>query len=153
MKIVGTGAPIVLTMRFEPCELELLIEQLVERPARVMSSSGSQAAGHRPYLRDARLDDISNDLEETARALDQLSEVDRGEPRAFEVTGPSSFWTSVIRRAAGEASTRFADAMRRFTTVGEECTREELQIASAVTAAWTETLIALHYVDNHGLED
>jgi hypothetical protein len=149
MKIVGTGAPMVLTMRYTSCELELLVEQLMERPARVVGSSRGQAAEGRPH----RLDDVSDDLEETARALDQLSQVDRTEPRAFEVTGPSWFWASVIRRSAGEAAARFADAMRRFTTVGDECTREELLAASSATAAWTETLIALHYVDNHGLEE
>ena len=49
MKVVGTGAPRMLTIRFEPCELEVLRDELEERRGVIV-----EAAAHAQEQRQER---------------------------------------------------------------------------------------------------
>lgn len=131
MKVIGTGAPAALTIRFERSELDVLRDELREMRAVVTEAaacahqhaSGSGAGGGT-----IGVETRHRELVEIARALDRLDSVEAdptGAPVEFE--GPSWFWAPVIRGAAGDACERLVDATDRFRDVERRCSPDDLR--------------------------
>ena len=154
MKVVGTGAPVVLTVRFERCELDVLRDELHHVRAGVTESAAvahQRATDPGAGAGSAAVESNHQRLVELSALLDQVELLDPEEEEPLEVAGPSAFFASVIRGAATEAAERYADAMRRFRDPDEHCSREELRAAAEAARAWTETLLGYDFVENHGM--
>ncbi len=156
MKVIGTGAPDIVSIRFEACELDVLRSELCQ--VRALAIDGAYHAHHNGNGNGVA-DVVENryaELLEVSRALDRLDrQLDVGEDDEVPIVmeGPSWFWAPVISSGAGTASERLFDALERYRESRYDCKPEELRAAAAGAGAWAETLLAYHYVDNHGLND
>jgi hypothetical protein len=159
MKVVGTGAPRMLTIGFEPCELEVLRDELEERRGVIVEAAAhaqEQAREARPALPGAERPEQEvqrrhDELLVISQLLDDLRRpAPRDEPR--EVIGPTWLLGDVIRGASGEAIERLVQAVATFREDRGRPTSGELRAALAAAAAWVETLIGLDYADNHAVD-
>jgi hypothetical protein len=159
VKVVGTGAPRMLTIRFEPCELEALRDELEERRA-VSLQAAAHAQRHagnaHPTVAVAQrprreLERRHDELLLISRLLDDLRRpAPRDQPR--EVVGPTSLLGEVIRGASAEAIERLVEDVAEFREDRGRPTAEQLRASLAAAAAWVETLIGLDYADNHAVD-
>jgi hypothetical protein len=153
VKVVGTGAPRMLTILFEPCELDLLRSELEERRGVVIEAIARVQEPSRPALpgelgQEHELQHRHDQVLSISELLDGLQQpAPRDQPR--EVVGPTWLLGDVVRAAAGEAVDRLDRAVGEFREDRGEPTREELRRVLATAAAWVETLIGLDYADYH----
>jgi hypothetical protein len=159
VKVVGTGAPRMLTIRFEPCELEVLRDELEQRRGMIVEAAAhaqEQARKARPALPGAErpeqeLERRHDELLLISQLLDDLRRpAPRDEPR--DVTGPTWLLGDVIRGASGEAIDRLVNAVSAFREDRGRPASGELRATLAAAAAWVETLIGLDYADNHAVD-
>jgi hypothetical protein len=148
-KVIGTGAPRMLTVRFRPCEVGVVLDELHHQRAVV-----TDAAAHAHDRSDARgagagdpeVEDHHDQLFLMARLLDDLrahAPVDR----LREVMAPTSLLGPLIRGAAVEAVERLCDAVRRFAADTGAVPPEDLRHAVDTAAALTGTLIGLDHAE------
>lgn len=154
MKVVGTGAPVMLILRLAPREVEGLRDELFHRRAGKTEaaaiaherSPGAGAGGGTPEV-----EDHHEELVVIAGVLDQLARKEPNSAGRIEIVGPTWLLGPSIRAAAVEAGHRLLDALERFSK-GRGCTADELRNAMANAAAWSESLLAYDYVDNHAMD-
>ena len=157
MKVVGSGSPMMLTVRFKPREIRLLRAQLEARQRSLLSSIADtqrwleeRACGLREHEREQELERLKDDLVVVTSLLDESRRpADPGQPRI--VTGPTKVMAEVIRGAAGEAADLLQEAVDRFREDRGTPTPQALRQQLGDTAAWVETLIGLDHADNHGV--
>jgi hypothetical protein len=151
MKVVGTGAPRLLTVRFKRCEVTVLRNEIEELQGSILGSLGEI---HGRGLADVRHDEIErlkDDLVALADLLDRLrAPVEPNQP--LEVTAPTELLEEVIRGAAGEAVYRLHEEVDRFREDRGTPTRDELRARMSCATAAVESLIGLDYVLNHGVD-
>ncbi len=159
MKVVGTGAPRMLTIRFERCELDVLRDELEQRrgviveaiahaQGKATSAPRALPGGERP---ERELEHRRDELLLVSQLLDELRRpAPREEPR--EVVGPTWLLADVIRGASGEAIDRLVRGVEEFREDRGRPSAEELRGVLAAAAAWVETLIGLDYADNHAVD-
>src|SRR5690349_3965494 len=101
MKVVGTGSPVMLTLRVKSSEVAVLREVLCRRRAEEIS-----AAGVALRSRDnAEVEGRDDEMFLISKLLDDLRRhVPDGQPR--ELVGPTCLLDPVIREAAAEATER-----------------------------------------------
>jgi hypothetical protein len=160
VKVIGTGAPRMLTIRFEPCELEVLRDELEERRG-VSVEAAAHAKKHASHA-DPTLPGAERPEQELERRHDELLLISqllddlrrpapRDEPR--EVVGPTWLLGDVIRGASGEAIERLVQSVAEFHEDRGRPTSQQLRAALATAAAWVETLIGLDFADNHAVDN
>jgi len=154
MKVVGTGAPRMLTVRFRPCEVGMVLDELHHQRA-VVTDAAAHAHAHSdaPAARggDPDVEDHHDQLILMARLLDQLRAPAPAD-RLREVMAPTSLLGPVIRGAALQAVERLCDAVRTFAGDTGAGTPEEVRGAVETVAALTATLIGLDHAENHGVD-
>jgi hypothetical protein len=149
----------MLTIRFEPCELEVLRDELEERRGVIVEA----AARAQEHARNAclalpgterpeqELEHWHDELLLISQLLDDLRRpAPPDEPR--ELVGPTWLLGNVIRGASGEAIERLVQAVAEFREDRGRPTSGELRAMLATAAAWVETLIGLDYTDNHAVD-
>jgi hypothetical protein len=154
MKVVGTGAPQVLTIRFRACEIGVLRDELHHRRAALTEAaveaharSTARAAG----AGDREVEDRHGELLLISRLLDDAHRpAPKGEP--YEIVGPAWLLGPVIRGAAGEAVARLATAVQEFAEDQRPPTQDQVRGALDSACAWTATLLGLDHAENHGLD-
>jgi hypothetical protein len=153
-KVIGTGAPRMLTVRFRPCEVAALLDELhhqravvTEAAAHAHARSTAPGAG----AGDQDVEDRHDELLLISRLLDGLhAPAPRDQPR--EIVAPTRVLGPVIRGAAVEAVERLCDAVRRFAADKGECTPEEVRGAVDTAAALSATLIGLDHVEHFAVD-
>ena len=159
MKVIGTGAPRMLTIRFEPCELDVLRDELEQRRAVAVEAAAHaqrEAKAARPALPVAErprgeLECRHDELLLVSELLDELRRP-APEPGPREVVGPTWLLGDVIRGAADETVERLAQGVAQFRLDRGHPTPEELLAALATAAAWVRTLVGLDFADNHAVD-
>jgi len=154
MKVVGTGAPRMLTVRLKSCEINVLRDELHHRRAVITEAVAAAEAKSTPRRaddRDAEIQHRHDELALISRLLDQLHTWSPQEqPR--EIVGPTWLLGPVIRGAAGEAVERLLTAVGEFCEDRGTPTPEQLRAAVDSAGAWTATLIGLDFAENHGVD-
>jgi hypothetical protein len=154
MKVIGTGAPRMLTVRFRPCELGVVLDELHHQRA-VVTEAAAHAHEHSDApgagAGDREVEDHHDELFLITRLLDDLRAPTPAD-RLREVMAPTSVLGPVIRGAAVEAVERLCNAVREFAADRGAGTAEELRRAVDTAAALTGTLIGLDHAENHGVD-
>jgi hypothetical protein len=153
MKVVGTGAPRMLTIRLKPCEVGVFRDELHHRRAAVTEAAAaahSRSVAPTTLAGDRDVEDHHDELFLIMTLLDELrTPVPPGQPR--ELVGPTWLLGPIIRGVAGEAVDRLQSAVERFREDRGTPTPDELRGALDCACACTATLIGLDYADNHGV--
>jgi hypothetical protein len=149
MKVVGTGSPRMLTVRFDQCELPLLRDEVAERQRSLVSTLAEMTTPHMAG------DDDGERLKDKLVLLTRLEDDLRGpvEPdQPYEVTGLTELMADVIRGAAGEAVYQLQQDVERFREDRGTPTGQELRARLSTASAAIESLIGLDHALNHGIE-
>lgn len=147
MKVVGTGAPRMLTVRFKSCEVGVLRDELHHRRA-AMTEAAAQAHANSTALSagagDRDVEDRHDELFLISRLLDDLrAHAPHDQPR--QIVGPTWLLAPVIRGAAAEAAERLRDAVVAFGADTGSPTPDALRAAVDTAAAMAATLIGLDH--------
>ena len=67
------------------------------------------------------------------------------------VVGPTALLGPAIRGAAAQAARQLLETLTRFSDHERRCTSDELREAVGTAAAWSESLMAYDYVENHAM--
>jgi hypothetical protein len=141
MKVVGTGAPRILTVRVQACEIWLWREALRRRL--VAATDRSEVASALDDDEPAHPDEAAT----IARLLERAhTPVPSGQP--WVLSGPSVLLADVIHGIATAATDSYAAAWRNFTASPDSRNGDRLRIALDTVAATTATAIALARVQN-----
>jgi hypothetical protein len=153
VKVVGTGAPQMLTLRPRRGELALLRAELEERRSVVIAAAHAQeiGSGRGRSVGDPDGERHHDELLLIARLLDQLR-TPPAKGQAPELVGPTWLLGPVIRGAAEEAVERLVSAVSTFTADQGTVTPEQLRAALDAASACTATLIGLDYAENHAVD-
>jgi hypothetical protein len=153
-KVIGTGAPRMLTVRFRPCEIDVLLDELdhqravvTEAAAHAHENSTAPGAG----AGDRTVEDRHDQLYLIARLLDDLR-ASAPCDRAREIVAPTWILGPVIRGAAVHAVERLSEVVRTFAADKGELTPEAIRGAVDAAAALTATLIGLDHVEHHAVD-
>ena len=151
MKVVGTGSPMMLTVRAKPCEVGVLRDVLLRRRAEVVEDASRlhPPAGHKDPDPDA--EGPHDELVLLSRVLDDLRRgAGPSEPR--ELVGPTWLLDPIIRDASTEAVERLLQTVEAFRADTGRVPADQLRAAVDAASACTATLIALDYAQNHAVE-
>jgi hypothetical protein len=164
VKVIGTGVPEMLTIRFELRELELLRAELLRQRAVWTARERKRAPSAEEELQEmlhdgrprhramaARAEEPASELEQFSAVLEQIDAAYGQRGESVEILGPTWLLVPVVRGASREAFDRLSDALTRFADPRTYCTLRELQSAIAAAHAWMDTLAGCDYVENHGL--
>jgi hypothetical protein len=154
MKVIGTGAPRMLTVRFRRCEIHVLRDELhhqraviTEAAAHAHEKSTAPGAG----AGDPEVEHQHDELFLITRVLDDLR-VPAPDDRVREIIAPTWVLGPVIRGAAREAVERLCDAIRKFAADTGTRTPDEVRAAVDTAAALAATLIGLDHAENHAVD-
>jgi hypothetical protein len=154
IKVIGTGAPRMLTVRFRRCEVDVLLDELhhhravvTEAAAHALAKSTTPGAG----AGDRAVEERHDELFLITRLVDDLrapAPCDR--PR--EIVAPTWILDPIIRGAAVHAVERLCREVRTFAADKGELTPDEVRAAVDAAAALTATLIGLDHVEHHAVD-
>jgi hypothetical protein len=153
MKVVGTGAPRMLTVRFKPCEIKVLRDELHHRRAVITEAAAAahdrtQAPG--AGAGDREVEDRHDELFLISGILDELrAPVPPDQPR--EVVAPTWLMGPIIRGAAVDAVERLHDAVTAFSADRGMPPPDEVRAAVDTAGAMVATLIALDHAENYAV--
>ena len=152
IKVIGTGAPRMLTVRFRRCEIAVLLDELhhhravvTDAAAHAQANSGGSGAG----AVDREVEERHDELFLITRLVDDLRAPCDG---AQEIVAPTWILGPVIRGAAVQAVERLCDAVTGFATDRGKVTADELRGAVDAAAALTATLIGLDHAEHHAVD-
>jgi hypothetical protein len=154
IKVIGTGAPRMLTVRFRPCEVAVLLDELHHQRAVITQAAAHVHATSTAPSAGAGDEDVEHHHDELfliTRLLDDLHARAPG-ARRREVVAPTWVLGPVIRGAAVEAVERLCDAVRKFAADKGARTPEEVRSAVDTAAALTATLIGLDHVEHYAVD-
>lgn len=147
MKVIGSGSPERLTVRFAPSEHALILDELDhqrsvivehlavlhERPEAASEGGSTVEQSH------AQLTALHHVLEQV--------ESHRAPTDAFAVSGPTWFLAEVIRGTSQVAAENLLEAVTSFLAADDEaCSDQQLRDAAGAAQATTATLIAVDMV-------
>ena len=144
MKVIGLGAPDELRVRFEACEIDVLVDVLREQRA---SATRDAAETYRVAPRQTRTVDHSHDrLRAVERLLMQLEEQPQTKTGAV-LLGDTQLMCDVVRDGAREALRRLEETHTRYEDHASPESRDALLNAADTATAWVATLTAVDRVD------
>jgi hypothetical protein len=151
MKVVGTGAPMMLTVRARACEVSALREVLLRRRNEAVEAASRLRTPVGLSAPNPDTEDPHDELVLISKVLDDLCRsVGPDQPR--EVVGPTWLLDPIIRDAATEAVVRLVQMVEAFRADTGRVPADELRAAVDAASACTATLIALDYTQNHAVE-
>ena len=154
IKVIGTGAPRMLTVRFRRCEIDVLLDELHHHRAVVTEAAAdalTRSTAPRAGAGDPAVEDRHDELFLITRLIDDLR-APAPDDRPREIVAPTWILGPVIRGAAVHAVERLAEAVRTFAADKGELTPDEVRCAVDAAAALTATLIGLDHVEHHAVD-
>jgi hypothetical protein len=150
VKVLGTGSPMMLTLRVRSCEVAVLRDVLCARRAEAVASAALQAPEVAATC-DVDRERPHDEMFAISKALDDLRRHTPPEqPRV--IVGPTWLLDSVIRDAASEAVERLSEAVDVFRADTGRMSADTVRTASETASASVATLLGLDYVQNHAVE-
>ena len=153
IKVIGTGAPRMLTVRFRPCEIEVLLDELHHQRAVITeAAAGAHEKSTAPGAGagDQEVEHHHDELYLVTRLLDDLH-APAPNDRTREIVAPTWVLGPVIRGAAVEAVERLCDAVRTFAADKVGHSPDEIRRAVDTAAALTATLIGLDHAEHYAV--
>jgi hypothetical protein len=154
MKVVGTGAPVMLTLHLESCEVEVLRDELHHRRA-VMTEAAARAhernVGLGAGASSREVETPHDELVVMAGVLDQLFRPGISNDDTVELIGPTWLLGPSIRGATAEAAHRLLTLVERYREE-RNCSAQDLRHAANVLTAWVRTMLDYDYVENHAMD-
>jgi hypothetical protein len=146
MKVIGLGSPDEVRVRFDACEMDVLVDVLRDLRAKAIRDLADTYADTSP--RDTRPIDARHDrLRGLEGLLMQLEEQRPDNRPGAIVVGATPLMRDVAREGAREALEQLNDAHERYEDQVASRSREVLLGAAKSTRAWVTTLTAIEHVD------
>jgi hypothetical protein len=146
MKVIGLGSPDNVRVRFDDCEMDVLIDILRDLRAKSTREAADTYATTSP--RDTRpIDDRHDRLRGLERLLMQLEEQPPSDRPGATLVGATPLMRGVARDGNHEALERLHDAHERYEDHVTSQSRDALLAAAKAAEAWVTTLTAVEHVD------
>ena len=149
MKVLGSGSPLMLTVRLKACEVSVWDGVLCRRRSEAVAAAGMEpAVTALPANMEA--EGPHEEMFVISRLLDDLHR-SLADGQARELVGPTWLLDPVIRDAATEAVERLGDAVDVFRADKDGMSADELRAAVDAAGACAASLIGLDFVQNHAV--
>ena len=146
MKVIGLGSPDDVRIRFDTCEMDVLVDVLRDLRAKATRDAADTYAATSP--RDTRpIDDRHDRLRGLEGLLMQLEEQPPDNRPGAILMGATPLLRDVAHEGAREALERLNDAHERYEDHVTSRSREGLLGAAKTARAWIATLTAVEHVD------
>lgn len=146
MKVIGMGSPDDVRVRFDACEVDVLVDVLRDLRAKATRDAADTYAATPP--RETRpIDDRHERLRGLEGLLMQLEEQPPDNRPGAILIGDTTLLRDVVRAGAREALERLQDAHERYEDRVTSRSREALLGAAKTAKAWITTLTAVEHVD------
>jgi hypothetical protein len=146
MKVIGLGSPDELRVRFDACEMDVLVDVLRDLRAKATRDAVDTYAA--TVLGDTRPVDHRHDrLRGLDALLVQLEEQPPDNRPGATIIGATQLLRDVAREGSREALERLHDAHERYEEHVTSRSREALLGASKTATAWVTTLTAVEHID------
>lgn len=146
MKVIGLGSPDHVRVRFDACEIDVLVDVLRDLRAKAVREAADTYATTSPH--DTRAID---DRHDRLRGLEGLLMQHEEQPPANRpgaiLVGATPLMRDVAHEAAREALERLHDAHERYEGNATSRSREALLAAAETAKASITTLTAVEQVD------
>jgi hypothetical protein len=149
MKIIGLGAPARVRIRFDACELDVLVDVLREQRADATRAAADTFATT-PRGQTRPIDDRHDRLRAVEGLLTQLEEQPPDNMPGAILVGETDLMGAVARDGARKALRRLPDTHELYENDGASPqARDALVNATKTAKAWVATLTGVDRVD-HG---
>jgi hypothetical protein len=148
MKVIGLGAPDDVRIRFDACEVDLLVDVLREHRANATRDAADTYATTRPG-QTRPIDDRHDRLRAIEGLLMQLEEQPPDNRPGAILVGETDLMCDLARDGTREAFRRLQEAHERYDDHAAPESRDALVTATRTAKKWVATLTALDRVD-HG---
>jgi hypothetical protein len=146
MKVVGLGSPDDVRVRFDACELDVLVDVLRDLRARATREAAETYTTISP--RDTRaIDDCHDRLRGIEGLLMQLEEQPPDNAPGAFLVGATPLMRDIAHEGAREALERLQDAHERYEEHVTSRSRDALRAAATTAGASITTLTAIEQVD------
>jgi hypothetical protein len=146
MKVIGLGSPDDVRVRFDACEIDVLVDVLRDQRAKATRDAAGTYATTPPG-QTRPIDDCHDRLRGLERLLMQLEEQSPQNRPGAILVGDTELMCEVMRDGAREAFGRFGDAHERYEDRATPQSRDALLSAAQTANAWVATLTAVDRVD------
>lgn len=147
MKVIGLGAPASVRIRFDACEVDVLVDVLREQRADA-TRDAADAYAITPPAQTRPIDDRHDRLRAVEGLLMQLEEQPPDNRPGAILVGETDLMCDIARDGAREALRRLQEAHERYADDGESPqARDALVNATKTAKAWVATLTAVDRVD------
>jgi hypothetical protein len=152
MKVIGLGSPDDVRVRFDACEIDVLVDVLRDLRAKATRDAADTYATTSP--RNTRpIDDRHDRLRGLERLLIQLEEQPPDSRPGAILVGATPLIRGLAQQGAQEALERLHDAHDRYKDSVTSRSREAFLDAAETANAWVTTLTAVDQVDLAGTPD
>jgi hypothetical protein len=145
VKVIGLGAPDTVRVRFDACEVDVLVDLLREQRADATREAADTYAITRPG-QTRPVDDRHDRLRAVEALLVQLEDQPRTSRDAV-LLGETEVMRDVVRGGVREALRRLEEAHERYEEHASPQSRDALLHAAKTTRAWVATLTGFDRVD------
>jgi len=143
MKVIGLGAPDELRVRFDTCEVDVLVDVLREQRAQATRDAAETYAA--PEQARA-VDDRHDRLRAIEALLMQLEQQPHSAPGPVLVA-ETELMCAIVRDGARRALRRLGETHERYEGHASPRSRDALRNAAAAAKAWVATLTDVDQVD------
>jgi hypothetical protein len=144
VKVIGLGAPDTVRVRFDACEVDVLVDVLREQRADATREAAETYATASGETR--AVDDRHDRLRAVEALLMQLEDQPRTSRDAV-LLGETEVMRDVVRGGVREALRRLEEAHERYEEHASPQSRDALLHAAKTTRAWVATLTGFDRVD------
>lgn len=146
MKVTGLGSPCDVRVRFDPCEIDVLVDVLREQ----RGDATRDAAGTYTTTPKAESDVVDN-RHDRLRAIEELLMQLEGQPEENRpgaiLLGETGLMREIARDGAWEALRQLGDTQDRYEDAATRQVGDTLLTAAETAKAWAATLTDLDRVD------
>jgi hypothetical protein len=146
MKVIGLGSPDDVRVRFDACEMDVLVDVLRDLRAKATRDAADTHATTSPG-NTRPIDDRHDRLRGLERLLMQLEEQPPDNRPGAILLGATPLIREVPHEGTREALERLNDAHERYEDQVTSRSREALLGAAKTARAWVTTLTAVEQVD------
>jgi hypothetical protein len=146
MKVIGLGSPDDVRVRFDACEIDVLVDVLRDLRAKATRDAADTYAVT-PATQTRPIDDRHDRLRDLEGLLMQLEEQPPENRPGAVLMGATPLIRDIAHEGAREALERLNDAHEQYEDLVTSNSREALLGAATTAEAWIATLTAVEQVD------